>query len=148
MVITALLQEEGSPDPTTELGLITSTHVEKLIKELLGSKLLTNADPRSKLSEIFIKVRSLERKWQRRFKTLYSDIDKIRTEEMMRCGILQGLTFAPMEDKEHTWIVNSPRCPDVAGSLDLNPGDWWPNLHCAYRDGAVGPGSPSGMINC
>ncbi|KAJ5043047.1 uncharacterized protein L3040_004435 [Drepanopeziza brunnea f. sp. 'multigermtubi'] len=139
VVISALLLEETSPDPTTALDLIIHTHFDKLIKEIVASKLFNAADLNSQLYGIFTKAESLERKWQRRFKVLYSDIDKYRTEEMMRSGILHDLKIAPKEEKGHMWIVDNPRCPDFAGSLDHNPGDWWPNLHCAYRDGIVGP---------
>ncbi|KAI9049213.1 hypothetical protein LZ554_007060 [Drepanopeziza brunnea f. sp. 'monogermtubi'] len=139
VVISALLLEETSPDPTTALDMIIHTHFDKLIKDIVAYKLFSAADLNSQLHGIFTKAESLERKWQRRFKVLYSDIDKYRTEEMMRSGILHGLKIAPKEEKGHMWIVDNPRCPDFVGSLDHYPGDWWPNLHCAYRDGIVGP---------
>ncbi|PBP24156.1 hypothetical protein BUE80_DR004906 [Diplocarpon rosae] len=137
-VISTLLLEENAPQPSTELELIIKTHMDHLVKEIIESKMMTSAEEHSRLYEVFLRALSLDRKWTRRFRELYFDIDFYRTDEMMNSGALRGLTLASKDEEQgHIWHVENPRCPEDQ-KLDINPGDWWPNLYCAYRDGAVG----------
>lgn len=123
-ILNQLLLEEVSPLPATGFDMIIRTHLDKLLRDIIESKDVMSAEPKSRLNAIFIKSGSLVRKWQRRFKEQYFNIDQARNEEMKTNGALHGLTLA-MKDSgnEHIWQVSHAKPSDLEGHLHFNPGE-------------------------
>ncbi|KAH7393332.1 PUA-like domain-containing protein [Cadophora sp. MPI-SDFR-AT-0126] len=135
----ALLQIEVSARPSTEIDLLIHTRLDELLKDIVDSRetMCHNLD-RSQVT-IFIKAGSLRRKWERRFKELYFNINKPRTEHMKINGPLRGLSLIE-SNGEHgmNWLVSYIQPAGLEGHANFTPGHWWLNIHCAFRDGAVG----------
>ncbi|KAH9205779.1 hypothetical protein DL95DRAFT_397359, partial [Leptodontidium sp. 2 PMI_412] len=137
LILDALLREELSPRPSTEIDLIIHTRFDQLLKEILDSSDTMCIDRYQEA--IFTKSGSLKRKWERRFKGFYFNIQKPRTEQMKTNGALRGLTLSTGDGGHgQTWAVAYAQPADLEGHMNFNPGDWWLNIHCALRDGAVG----------
>ncbi|KAH7321648.1 hypothetical protein BKA65DRAFT_540825 [Rhexocercosporidium sp. MPI-PUGE-AT-0058] len=137
LLLDALLRDELSPRPSTEIDLVIQTRFDQLLKEILGSSKTMCIDRDQEA--IFIKSRSLKRKWERRFKGVYFNIQKPRMEQMKTNGALRGLTLVTKEGGHaQTWNVAYAQPADLEGNLNFTPGDWWLNIHGALRDGAVG----------
>ncbi|KAL2068255.1 hypothetical protein VTL71DRAFT_16353 [Oculimacula yallundae] len=136
-LLDAFLREESSPRPSTEIDLVIHTRFDQLLKEVLDSIDLISTD-RSQ-ETMLIKCNMLKKNWERRFRGMYSNIQKPRTEHMKIDGALQGLTLTSSSgDHSQNWLIKHTRPADLEGSLNLTPGDWWLNMHCALRDGVVG----------
>ncbi|XMA12320.1 hypothetical protein WAI453_005111 [Rhynchosporium graminicola] len=137
LLFDAFLREEISSRPSTEIDLVIHTRFDLLLKELLNSK---DTISTYKSHEVmFAKSETLRRNWERRFKGLYLNIQKPRTEKMKATGALRGLTLNSSNAHHgQTWLVNYALPADLEGDLNFIPGEWWLNMHCAFRDGAVG----------
>ncbi|PVH78591.1 hypothetical protein DL98DRAFT_239405 [Cadophora sp. DSE1049] len=139
ILLDALLQTEVSARPSTEIDLLIHTRLDELLKDIVDSKetMCHNLD-RSQVTT-FIKAGSLRRKWERRFKEFDFNINKPRTEQMKINGPLRGLTLIGSNgDHGINWLVSYVQPAELEGHVNFTPGDWWLNMHCALRDGAVG----------
>lgn len=81
-----LLHEERS-NPTISLSTITSTHVDRLLAELIKPENMQGTAQYSVLAE------KLERKWSLRFRQKYFDIDQTRYESLPTKGLLKDVSF-------------------------------------------------------
>ncbi len=123
-ILNQLLLEEVSPLPSTGHEIIIYTHLDKLLQEIIESRYMWSAGPKSRLNAIFIKSGSLVRKWQRRFKEQYFNIDQARTEAMKTNGALCGLTLADKDGgHESIWIVSCAKPSNLEGHLSFCPGE-------------------------
>ncbi|KAK0099966.1 hypothetical protein ONS95_013212 [Cadophora gregata] len=138
VLLDALLQIEASVPPSTEFDLLIHTRLDELLRDIGDSKETMSQNMDKSQVTIFIKAGSLRRKWERRFKGLYFNINKPRTEQMIN-GPLRGLGIIGSNgDQGLDWLVSHVQPADLEGHLNFTPGDWWLNMHCALRDGAVG----------
>lgn len=122
MILDALLREELSPRPSTEIDLIIHTRFGQLLKEILDSSDTMCIDRYQEA--IFTKSGSLKRKWERRFKGFYFNIQKPRTEQMKTNGALRGLTLSTGDGGHgQTWAVAYAQPADLEGHMNFNPGE-------------------------
>ena len=124
VLLDALLQIEVSVRPSTEIDLLIHTRLDELLKDIINSKqtICHNLD-RSQVT-IFIKAGSLRRKWERRFKGFYFNINTPRTEQMKINGPLRGLTLVGSNGENGmNWLVSYIQPGGLEGHVNFTPGE-------------------------
>tara|TARA_R110002060_G_scaffold36357_2_gene47342 strand:- start:7 stop:477 length:471 start_codon:yes stop_codon:yes gene_type:complete len=124
VLLDALLQIEVSVRPSTEIDLLIHTRLDELLKDIINSKqtVCHNLD-RSQVT-IYIKAGSLKRKWERRFKGFYFNINTPRTEQMKINGPLRGLTLMGSNGENvMNWLVSYIQPAGLEGHVNFTPGE-------------------------
>lgn len=115
-IISSLLEDEQSSDPTTEIEAIGSTRLDKLLKDI--ARISTHR-------EIYTKATALARKWQQRFQGVYYKLDERRMDELRSTGALHDMTLAQRgrdEDKP-VWNCSRVKSSDLEGGMLFQPGE-------------------------
>ncbi|KAF7543880.1 hypothetical protein G7046_g9911 [Stylonectria norvegica] len=133
------LLQEHSKVPMLEFATIESARLDKLLADILDPDKHPSPMPSRFRIDLDL-AESLQRHWRRRFREAFFTIDQNRAKRLSTTGRLKDVVFTN-DPKNPRALWKTKTCEElseVEGNLQFEPGHWWLNLACAYRDGIVG----------
>ncbi|KAF4637625.1 hypothetical protein G7Y89_g447 [Cudoniella acicularis] len=150
-VLRSILEDEESVQDAMKFEIIVYAGVDKLIEDILKTDSLAPADSTEDTeattqfkTEVTPLSRRLQLKWQQKFKEGYFAIDDIRLRDMLEKGAFHHVQVNKNshQNDKMLFIVKSPYPASGKASLlgdqGFEPGSWWLNAWCAFRDGIIG----------